>query len=119
MVATLLHRAVEELEIRQEHMNRAVRSLCDGDQLEPLKMLAYFALKMLHQVIIDGLAHLVRGGIPAAFGSLLLCICIQEIEKRKNSVQIRSDGACAQWCCSLSRKYGQVKCARSCPSNTR
>jgi hypothetical protein len=108
-VTTLPHHSIEELEAGQKNPNRTAGSLGNGDKLEPLTMFSSFTAQMLDQIIINGLAHLLRCGTPSTPSTLLPGISVQKTEKWKNGVQVRSDGTLAQLCCGLFCEYRQMK----------
>lgn len=72
-------------------------------------MLSYFALKMLHEIIIDGLAHNVSCSIPSTCCPLLPRISVQKIEEWENSIHVDPDCTLAQLGPSLFCKYGQME----------
>ena len=109
VVTTLLHYSIENLESRQEDSNGTTSSLGNGDKLEALAMFSYFTVQMLNEVIVNGLAHLLRRSIPSTPSTLLPGISVQKTEKRKNGVQVRSDGTFAQLCRRLFCEHRQMK----------
>jgi hypothetical protein len=109
VVATLLHHPVKALETREKDMNGTTGSFRDRDQLETLTVWPDFALKMLHEVIIDGLTYLIKGIIPSTCSTLLPGISVQKSEEWENGIQVSSDSPLAQLGDSLFGKHSQVK----------
>src|SRR5437588_8858 len=72
-------------------------------------MLSHFTPKMLHEVIINGLAHSIRGGIPPTCCPLLPEIIIEKTEEWENCVQVGANSTNTQLGCSLFRKHSQME----------